>query len=65
VRRHARLGRAARAELANGHRTMRLSGRGHDRVLRVARTIADLRGSERVEADHVAIALTLRRRGAE
>jgi magnesium chelatase family protein len=37
-----------------------LSGRGHDRVLRMARTIADLAGSERVDADHVAEALGYR-----
>ncbi len=65
ARRHARLTPRARAELATGHRTMRLSGRGHDRVLRVARTVADLQGCERVGADQIATALTLRRRGAE
>ena len=65
LRRHARLGRRARQELTSGHRRLGLSGRGHDRVLRVARTVADLRGCEVVEADHVATALAFRRRGAE
>jgi len=65
LRRHARLGRAARAELASGHRRLGLSGRGHDRVLRVARTVADLQGSEEVGSAHVAAALGFRRRGAE
>ena len=37
--------------------------RGHDRVLRVARTLADLGGSDRVEARHVAEALQFRRVG--
>jgi len=37
-----------------------LTGRGHDRVLRIARTIADLAASERVERDHVAEALGYR-----
>ena len=64
VRRHVRLTPRARAELAIGHRTMKLSGRAHDRVLRVARTVADLQGCERVGADQIATALTLRRRGA-
>ena len=65
LRRHARLAPRARAELAAGHRMMKLSGRGHDRVLRVARTVADLRGCAEVEPDHVAAALAFRRRGAE
>jgi magnesium chelatase family protein len=65
VRRHARLTREARKELASGHRRMALSGRGYDRVLRVARTVADLSGSGEVNADHVATALSFRRRNAE
>jgi magnesium chelatase family protein len=37
-----------------------LTGRGHDRVLRVARTLADLAGAKRVGRDHVAEALGYR-----
>jgi magnesium chelatase family protein len=37
-----------------------LTGRGHDRVLRVARTLADLAGVERVGRDHVSEALGYR-----
>ena len=40
---------------------MGLSGRGHDRVLRVARTVADLSGEEDIAAEHVAEALNYRR----
>jgi len=45
------------AEAVDG---LRLTGRGHDRLLRVARTIADLDGSRGVEARHLAEALQFR-----
>ena len=37
-----------------------LTGRGFDRVRRLARTIADLDGSERVKEEHASQALVLR-----
>jgi magnesium chelatase family protein len=40
-----------------------LTARGHDRVLRVARTIADLSEAESVAADHLAEALQFRGEG--
>ena len=45
----------------NAQRNM-LSGRGIMRILRVARTIADLNQSDRVDQNHIAEALTLRLR---
>jgi magnesium chelatase family protein len=47
--------------LAQAAEAMRLSARGYHRVLRVARTIADLAGSEGVGRIHVAEALSYRR----
>jgi magnesium chelatase family protein len=64
ARRHGRLDERARALLADGHVRLGLSGRGYERVLRIARTIADLELSDRVLPDHVAQALSLRRRSA-
>jgi magnesium chelatase family protein len=51
-----------RALLAQAAATMKLSARGYTRILRVARTIADLAGSEQVTRIHVAEALSYRRR---
>lgn len=47
--------------LAQAAEAMRLTARGYTRVLRVARTIADLAGSEGVGRIHVAEALSYRR----
>jgi magnesium chelatase family protein len=60
LRRHARLD-AGGAELVRlaAERGL-LSARGQDRVVRVARTIADLAGRERVGAPHVGSALAMR-----
>jgi magnesium chelatase family protein len=65
IRRHCRLEAAARKRLADGHRRLQLSARGYDRVIRVARTIADLAAAEVVGAEHVDGALTMRRRDPE
>jgi magnesium chelatase family protein len=42
------------------HEKLGLSARGHDRVLRVARTLADLDGREKIERGDVAQAVAYR-----
>jgi magnesium chelatase family protein len=62
VRRLARLTPEAAERLASGHERLGLSGRGWDRVVRAARTVADLAASEAIAAEHIDQALQLRRR---
>jgi magnesium chelatase family protein len=57
------LERQAERELARAYDGGLLSARGRHRVLRVARTIADLRQADRVSQSDVLSALGLRQRG--
>jgi magnesium chelatase family protein len=51
---------AGRRLLGDAVSRLGLSARAHDKVLRVARTIADLAGAERVSAEHLAEAIQYR-----
>ncbi|MCW2990636.1 MAG: Mg chelatase, subunit ChlI [Solirubrobacterales bacterium] len=57
VREHVRLDDLGDRVLRTAYDAGRLSTRGHHRVLKVARTIADLAGQDAVSADHLRAAL--------
>jgi magnesium chelatase family protein len=65
VRRHVQLEAAAWDALGHAYAVGALSARGRHRILRVARTIADLEHHDRVTRDDVLAALSLRQRGFE
>lgn len=46
--------------MENAYKKMGLTARSYDRILRVARTIADLEGAETIEPEHLAEAIQYR-----
>ena len=63
VRSHVRLDDAAERALAQAYAVGALSARGRHRVVRVAQTIADLEGHDRIAHADLLTALSLRQRG--
>ncbi|MCH5304864.1 MAG: YifB family Mg chelatase-like AAA ATPase [Rikenella sp.] len=60
MERYCRLDDESIALIRQAMTTMGLSGRAYDRILKVARTIADLAGAENIGIDHVAEAVQYR-----
>ncbi len=62
LRLHAPLAAGPASFMAAAARQLGLTGRGHDRVLRLARTVADLGGSDEIREVHLAEAVAFRPR---
>jgi magnesium chelatase family protein len=62
IREFCRLDNAATALMKAATRQLNLSARAYNRVLKLARTVADLAGSEHIQAAHLAEAIQYRRK---
>lgn len=60
IRHHCTLDRAGQTLLKNAMERLGLSARAYDRILKVARTIADLEAAENIRTEHVAEAIQYR-----
>jgi magnesium chelatase family protein len=60
IRKQCALDETGERTLEMAMRRMSLSARAHDRILKVARTVADLDDSEAVAAKHIAEAIQYR-----
>ena len=60
LQKYAQVDEMGRELLRSAYDSMGLSARGHDRILRVARTIADLDGAQTIGAVHMAEAIRMR-----
>ncbi len=60
IRQHCQLDDSSTALLQDAMQSLKLSARAYDRILRVARTIADLAGAPALDAEHLHEAISYR-----
>jgi magnesium chelatase family protein len=60
LKEHCQLDESTKELLQNAMADLNLSARAYDRILKVARTIADLAGAEKISSDHVSEAIQYR-----
>lgn len=60
IRKYCKIDSLADAMLESAFKRMNLSARGYDRILKVARTVADLDKKDIIESKHIATAIQLR-----
>ena len=60
IRKHCELDTDSAGSLEQARTGQNFSARAHDRILKVARTLADLEASERIHSNHVLEAINYR-----
>jgi magnesium chelatase family protein len=60
IREHCKLDEASKELLKNAMERLNLSARAYDRILKVARTIADLEGTQNITGNHISEAIQYR-----
>ncbi|TWU19172.1 YifB family Mg chelatase-like AAA ATPase [Allorhodopirellula heiligendammensis] len=65
VRQYCELNTASKQLLRVGVESLGLSARAHDKILRVARTIADIAASDKIDEEHLAEAISYRNLDAD
>jgi magnesium chelatase family protein len=60
IRKYCQLKEDAQSLIKNAMEKLHMSARAHDRIIKLARTIADIDESEEIEARHIAEAIQYR-----